>query len=119
MTISIKNKINTDAVLLQSFRLGDEIAYYSIRQKYGFRVARVAHKYLQSDTLAEDVLVEVFLELRAKRSEIEAIEDFLFTTTKRITLSHLKEIGREYQKSGRKKKVGFLQKVVTFLRNYF
>lgn len=100
-TITIKNKIDTDAVLLQSFRMGDEIAYYSIRQKYALRVLRVAQKYLQSDALVVDVLVEVFLELRAKRSEIENIGDFLFATTKRITLARLNAMGREYLKTRR------------------
>lgn len=92
-TITIKNKINTDAVLLQSFRLGDEIAFHAIYHKYALRIARVAYRYLQSNVLAEDVLVEVFTDLRAKRLEIEDIEDFLFTTTKRITLMRLREVG--------------------------
>jgi hypothetical protein len=54
---------------------------------------RIACKFLQSNNLAEAAIVEVFLDLRANRLEVEDIEDFLFKTTKRITLARLREIG--------------------------
>lgn len=71
----------TDLDLLSAFRGGDELAYKHIYDRYWQLLFRFSRKLLQDDSLAKDVVQEVFTALWEKKGNF-AIHIYSFIRLK-------------------------------------
>jgi RNA polymerase sigma-70 factor (family 1) len=88
---------NETELLIQVSR-GNSLAFKQLYEYYSIVVYRVANKYLQSPTLAEDVVQEVFLVIWNRRAELGGIHSFqyyLFSMAKNLCLKFLRNIAIE------------------------
>lgn len=97
---SILNKkpLPDQADLLIRVSCGDEKAYKQLYEHYSTAIYRVAHRYLHSADLAEDVVQEIFLAIWHKRAdfrEVRTLESYLFFMTKNLCLKYIKDLAKQ------------------------
>ena len=84
----------------QSLAIGDTGAFGTIFELYKKRVFAVALKMLKSETEAEEIVQDVFLSIwlaKAKLSDINNPEAYLFTITYNTIYAYLKKASRNKQ----------------------
>lgn len=94
----------TDDYLLEAFQSGDRQAYEAIYDRYWQILFRFARKMLQDDTVAKDVVQEVFTVLWVKVNEVTIkppLAAYLYTLTRHKILDLVKhtKVENKYLKS--------------------
>lgn len=88
--------------LLQAVALGDERAFSEIFHRFRNRVYAIAYKLTDSEAVAEEVLLDVFLKVWLKREQLPQVEHFsawLFTITRNHLFNLLKQTAIRMQPS--------------------
>ncbi len=86
--------------LLQAVADGDERAFSELFHRYRNRVYAIAYKLTDSDAIAEEVLLDVFLKVWLKREQLPQVEHFtawLFTITRNHLFNLLKQTALRMQ----------------------
>ena len=84
--------------LLRQLAEGDESAFVEIFNYYRQQVFKVAFLYLKSETVAEEMVQEVFLKVwqsREKLPSIERFQDWFFIIARNLITSHLRKMARD------------------------
>src|SRR5438552_2957533 len=103
MPANVKNpcSIYTEQELLVQLKMGDEVAFTQLFRDYSPTVYKAAHLFLKSNTLAEEVVQDVFLKLWLKRAEMDVIrrlDDYLFIMARNLIFDRIKK--RAYETAG-------------------
>ncbi len=79
-----------DDVLYQQFLKGDTASYDALMIRYGDRLTFYLHGYLHDMNDAEDLMIEAFARIMAKRPAIGegAFKAYLFKTARNLALRH-------------------------------
>lgn len=93
-------EINTynERELLLSLAQGNDHAFAEVFHHYRHRIYAIAFRLLNSASLAEDIVQDVFMKMWMKRYELHEISHFkayLFTTTRNHIFTSLKLLARE------------------------
>lgn len=86
--------------LLQAVAEGDERAFSEVFHHFRNKVYAIAYKVTDSEALAEEVLLDVFLKVWLKREQLPQIEHFtawLFTITRNHLFNLLKQTAMRMQ----------------------
>lgn len=92
------NQTYTDSEMLLRIADGDERAFTNLVQKYRPRLLGYIAGITKSNTVAEEIVMDVFLKLWFGRGEITTIQNmdgFLFKIAYHFSLNFLKKLGRE------------------------
>ncbi|RFS20214.1 RNA polymerase sigma-70 factor [Chitinophaga silvatica] len=87
-----------ERALLQNLAAGDDQAFASVFHHYRQRLYAIAFKLLNSPSMAEDIVQDVFLKLWLRKKELHEIQHFkayLFTITRNHIFNALKKMARE------------------------
>jgi RNA polymerase sigma-70 factor (ECF subfamily) len=87
--------------LLNLVSQGDEAAFTKIFNHYGQRIWLFVLKKTKSETIAEEIVQEVFLKLWAKKeiaSDIEGLASFLYTMAINKTYDYFKKVAGDSRK---------------------
>ena len=87
--------------LLNLISQGDEAAFTKIFHHYGQRIWLFVLKKTKSETIAEEIVQEVFLKLWAKKeiaSDIEGLASFLYTMAINKTYDYFKKVAGDSRK---------------------
>ena len=79
-----------DDTLYQHFLQGDTVSYDELMIRYGDRLTFYLHGYLHDINDAEDLMIEAFARIMAKRPNIGegAFKAYLFKTARNLALRH-------------------------------
>jgi RNA polymerase sigma-70 factor (ECF subfamily) len=83
---------NTGKLLLQQVASGNEQAFSSLYHHYNPRIYSAAMHYLKNETLAEEIVQEVFLKIWQRREKMAAVEspdDYIFIIARNSIFTHL------------------------------
>lgn len=89
------NTPNNEPELLTSIARGDQAAFRAVFDVYAPRVKHVANLFTHSESIAEDIVQDVFMKVWLKRNELPGIQNFagwLFIVAKNYSLNALKKI---------------------------
>lgn len=95
-----RNSKYSDFELLTLLKQDDQDAFKCIYEDHHQRVYQVADRYLRSESLAQEVVQDVFLKLwmiRKDCSKILSIEAWIYTVTRNNILNRLKKAAIEYK----------------------
>ena len=99
MPANLKNPCSyTEQELLVQLKMGDEAAFTQLFKDYSPTVYKAAYLFLKSNTLAEEVVQDVFLKLWLKRAEMDVIrrlDDYLFIMARNIIFDRIKKVAYE------------------------
>src|SRR5689334_1223372 len=87
--------MENEAVLLRAISKGDEKAFAEIFHRYRNKIYSVAFRLTNSAQVSEEVLLDVFLKVWAKKEELPEVKDFaawLFIITRNRVFSTLKQM---------------------------
>lgn len=90
--------INEEKALIAQVAKGDENAFRMLFSRYRHKVFYIARKLLQSDSLAEDLLQEIFLKIWVHREQLPEIINFkayLNTITRNHIYNALRKLANE------------------------
>lgn len=91
-----------EEVLLAEIARGDHHAFRMLFDQYQHKVYSYAIRFLRSETLAEEIVQEVFINIwlgRTKVTEINNFGGYLRVITKNMTLNALKKIATDFRLS--------------------
>ena len=95
------NILFNERELLNRISQGDEVAFTEIFHHYGQRIWLFVLKKTKSETVAEEVVQEVFLKLWVKKETATDIEDFaafLYTMATNKTYDYFKKVAGDSRK---------------------
>lgn len=84
-----------ETTLLALLEEDSEYAFQMIFDRHRGRIYRLALMYVKSQSLAEDIVQDVFLKLwfqRKKLSEIKSLESWIYTIAKNHTLNLIRQL---------------------------
>lgn len=86
------DKYNESKILIADLREGDKKAYEFLFRNYYAALCHYAERYIKDQSLAEDVVAQVFCNLFIKRQElvIQSIEPYLFFSVRNSALNSLR-----------------------------
>jgi len=86
------DKYNDSKILIADLREGDKKAYEFLFRNYYAALCHYAERYIKDQSLAEDVVAQVFCNLFIKRQElvIQSIEPYLFFSVRNSALNSLR-----------------------------
>lgn len=90
-----------EILLLRRLSEDDELAFQAIYERYHALIHRTANRFLQSATLADDVVQEVFSSVwqhRKKMVEVVNLDAYIKTVAKNQVYSLLRELSYEQKK---------------------
>lgn len=97
----MESKVPRDEeVLLAEIARGDHHAFRVLFDQYHRKVYSYAIKFLRSETLAQEIVQEVFINIwlsRARMTQINNFGGYLRVTTKNLTLNVLKKIALDFK----------------------
>ncbi|CAL1516832.1 RNA polymerase sigma-70 factor [Chitinophaga sp. MM2321] len=96
----IPDTLYNEAVLIHLISQGDENAFAKLFEHYRDKIYSIALKLTRSNTLAEEIVEDVFLKIWLKRSSLGEIQNFrayLFTITRNDVYKILKQISKNYK----------------------
>lgn len=85
--------LNESALLLR-VALGDELAYTELVEKYWKKVLQHALSFVKSYPVAEELTQDVFIQIwekRAKLSEVNSFDNYLFIMSRNLIISHIRK----------------------------
>lgn len=88
-----------EIALLNAVAAGDEKAFAELFHLYRNKVYTIAYRLTVTAPVAEEILLDVFLQVWLKREELAAISHFrawLFTVTRNKTFSMLKQMAAQH-----------------------
>lgn len=91
-----------DRVLAEKIKLGNQLAFATIYDKYHKQLYALAYRYLKSREMAEDAVQQVFVNFWINRSKINeqwSVKNLLFTSLKNHTLNALRNHQRAIEKN--------------------
>ena len=92
------NSIHNEKALLEQVAQGDESAFRMVFDHYRDAIYTFACKVLQQETLAEEIVQDVFVKIWINRPGLPAVRnfaDFLFIIARNHTLNALRRLARE------------------------
>lgn len=92
-----QNIQNEDQLLIQKINEGNKEAFEQLFKKYWKKLFAVAINRLQSETLAEDMIQELFTDLWSRRASLEintSVAAYLYTALKYLIIRHIKKSSR-------------------------
>lgn len=97
---SIENDMekNSDRMLWESFKMGDELAFIKIYQEYASVLVNYGCQFTSDREMVKDCLQDFFIYLRKNRagfSRTDSIKMYLFKAFRRRILDYLKKYNRE------------------------
>ena len=95
-------KNDNDYQLLQQLKLGREVAFRAIFDKYWWGIFTAANELLKSDDLAKEVVDNLFGALWTERLSITDLRQFIFHKSNELIIAALHRIARERKGKGGK-----------------
>jgi len=92
------NSLHNEKALLEQVAQGDESAFRMVFDHYRDAIYTFACKVVQQDTLAEEIVQDVFVKIWINRPGLPAVRnfaDFLFIIARNHTLNALRRLARE------------------------
>ena len=100
IAISANSNLYNDEELAALLAADDKNAFNFVYKNHHQHVRKVVLRYLKSDSMADEVVQEVFMKLWLERNNIKAtkpIECWLCTVAKNITINKLKKKATEWK----------------------
>lgn len=96
--------LRDEEILLAEIAGGDHRAFRKLFDQYHHKVYSYSFRFLRSETLAQEIVQEVFINIwlsRAKMTQINNFGGYLRVTTKNLTLNALKKIALDFKVNNR------------------
>lgn len=92
--------LHNERLVLQQLAEGDESAFVEVFNHYRRQIFKVAFLYTKTESIAEEIVQEVFLKVwqnREKLPTIERFQDWLFIIGRNLITSHIRGMARDHK----------------------